>query len=211
MDRERTEFFETRVTGHTEIWATLKVVVGLVQDGDIATAQSILDAAAITLPTGDLKNGAYDEAGNLYQLPEHIVSDPTNIILDQPRDEVKGEVSIDATDDEELERKREEKGKAVVKDMIKVKARLSDGGGPDVVVSIGKEQTVRTLARRIGEEASVGRQPKCSGNPILTLLQQITGKDKIRIAYLGKILKDGESLPIQGWREGHVVNALVFQ
>lgn len=156
MDRERTEFFETRVTGHTEIWATLKVVVGLVQDGDIATAQSILDAAAITLPTGDLKNGAYDEAGNLYQLPEHIVSDPTNIILDQPRDEVKGEVSIDATDDEELERKREEKGKAVVKDMIKVKARLSDGGGPDVVVSIGKEQTVRTLARRIGEEASVG-------------------------------------------------------
>lgn len=40
---------------------------------------------------------------------------------------------------------------------------------------------------------------------------QITGKGKVRIAYLGKILKDGETLHAQGWREGHVVNALVFQ
>ena len=144
------------MTGHSEIWATLKIVVGLVQNGDIPTAQSILDAAAITLPTGDLKNGAYDEAGNLYQFPEHIVSDPTNIILDQPGDDIKGEASMDGVDDEELERKREEKGKSVVKDVIKIKARLSDRGGPDVVVSIGKEQTVRTLVRRIGEEANVG-------------------------------------------------------
>ena len=27
---------------------------------------------------------------------------------------------------------------------------------------------------------------------------------------MGKILKDGETLQAQGWREGHVVNALVF-
>lgn len=169
MDRERTEFFETRVTGHPEIWATLKTVVDMMQDGDVPTAQSIIDAAAITLPTGDLKNGAYDEAGNLYQLPEHIVSDPTNIILDQPRDEIKGEGSIDASDDEEMERKREEKGKSVVKDMVKVRARLSDRGGPDVVVAIGMEQSVRVLARKVGEEASVSRQPRCLGIEILTL------------------------------------------
>ena len=156
LDRERTEFFETRVTGHAEIWATLKVVVGLVQDGDISTAQSILDAAAITLPTGDLKNGAYDEAGNLYQMPEHIVSDPTNLILDQPgEDDIKGELSRDITDDEELERKRDEKGKTLVKDLIKVKARLSDRGGPDVIVSVGRDQVIRTLARRVAEEANV--------------------------------------------------------
>lgn len=193
MDRERTEFFETRVTGHAEIWATLKVVVGLVQDGDISTAQSILDAAAITLPTGDLKNGAYDEAGNLYQMPEHIVSDPTNMILDQPgEDDIKGELSRDIIDDEELERKRDEKGKTLVKDLIKVKARLSDRGGPDVVVSMGRDQVIRTLARRVAEEA------------------KITGTNKIKIAYMGKILKDTESLQNQGWREGHVVNALVF-
>ena len=132
--------------------------MGLLADGDISTAQSILDAAAITVPTGDLKNGAYDEAGNLYQMPEHIISDPQNVVLDQ-QDEIKrGEISNEATDDEEaIERKREEKGKAVLKtgDIIKVRARLSDRGGPDVVVPLGKDQVVRILVRRIQEEANV--------------------------------------------------------
>ena len=158
LDRERREFFDTRVTGHAEIWATLKVVVGLLADGDITTAQSILDAAAITVPTGDLKNGAYDEAGNLYQMPEYIISDPQNLVLNQQGEIQKGEVSNDATDDDEaIERKREEKGKAVLKtgDMIKVRARLSDRGGPDVMISLGKDQAVRTLVRRVQEELNV--------------------------------------------------------
>ena len=158
LDRERREFFDTRVTGHAEIWATLKVVVGLLADGDITTAQSILDAAAITVPTGDLKNGAYDEAGNLYQMPEYVISDPQNLVLNQQGEIQKGEVSNDATDDDEaIERKREEKGKSVLKtgDIIKVRARLSDRGGPDVIISLGKDQAVRTLVGRVQEEINV--------------------------------------------------------
>lgn len=161
LDRERREFFDTRVTGHAEIWASLKVVVGLLADGDISTAQSIVDAAAITVPTGDLKNGAYDEAGNLYQIPEHIISDPQNLVPD-PGNIVKGESSNEATDDEdELERKREEKGKIVLKtgDIVKVKARLSDRGGPDIIVTVGKDQAVRVLVRRIHDEANVRTHP----------------------------------------------------
>ena len=158
LDRERQEFFETRVTGHAEIWATLKVVVGLLADDDITTAQSILDAAAITVPTGDLKNGAYDEAGNLYQMPEHVISDPQNLVLDQQDEDKKGEIFQEGTeDDEAIERKREEKGKSVLKatETIKVRARLSDRGGPDVVIPLGKDQVVRVLVRRVEEEANV--------------------------------------------------------
>ena len=127
-------------------------------DGDITTAQSILDAAAITVPTGDLKNGAYDDAGNLYQLPEYVISDPENMLSDATNI-LKGEdESKDVTEDEEeIERKREEKGKAVLKigDIVKIKARLSDRGGPDVVVTLGKDQPVRILVRRIQDEANV--------------------------------------------------------
>ena len=136
----------------------MKTVVELLADEDIATAQSIIDAAAITVPTGDLKNGAYDEAGNLYQIPEHIISDPQNVALDTPKEEERGETSVEATDDEEeLEKKREEKGKGVIteRDSILVKARLSDRGGADVIISMGREQTVRNLIRRIQEELSV--------------------------------------------------------
>jgi hypothetical protein len=33
---------------------------------------------------------------------------------------------------------------------------------------------------------------------------------KIRIAYMGKILQENSSLMSQGWKQGHVINALVF-
>ncbi|KAL8790606.1 MAG: hypothetical protein Q9195_006286 [Heterodermia aff. obscurata] len=176
LDREKDEFFDTRVTGREEIWATLKIVIDLLAEGNIATAQGILDASAITLPTGDLVNGAYDEAGNFYQIPEYIVGDPNNVIPASSNEIVKAREMDDASDEEELERRREEKGKGVFKngELIKVKARLSDRGGPDLVISI-------------------------------------PGKGRVKIAYLGRLFKEGETLLAQGWREGHVVNALVFQ
>ena len=188
-------------------------MVGLLKNGDISTAQSILDAAAITVPTGDLKNGAYDEAGNLYQIPEYIISDPQNIVLDQQETIGKGETSNEVTDDDdEIERKREEKGKEVLKsgDIVKVKARLSDRGGADIIIPLGKEQPVRILVRRIQEEASVRSHfTRCCVN-ICSSCSQMNGKGKVKIAYMGKILKEGDTLQAQGWREGHVVNALVF-
>ncbi|KAL8950127.1 MAG: hypothetical protein Q9222_003827, partial [Ikaeria aurantiellina] len=52
--KERTEFFDTRVTGHAEIWGSLRLVTDLLRAGEVESAQGILDAAAITVPTGDL-------------------------------------------------------------------------------------------------------------------------------------------------------------
>ena len=157
LDREREEFFDTRVTGRAEIWATLRVVVGLLGEGDIGTAQSILDASGITVPTGDLINGAYDEMGNLYQIPDPVISDPENLApgdVTVAKDEI---VETEDIEDDELERRKEEKGKTVMKgvDLFKVKARLSDRGGPDVVVMLSKEDTVRTLVRKIKSDTGV--------------------------------------------------------
>ncbi|KAG9232061.1 ubiquitin domain-containing protein [Amylocarpus encephaloides] len=205
LDRERTDFFDTRVTGRPEIWQTLRAVLEILWaggdigdvDGGIGTAQQILDAADITIPTGDLSNGVYDGFGAFYTLPEFIVADPQNIASTPPTpaDEViNTDGESDELDEEELVKRREEKGKGVlsVKDMIHVTARLSDGGGPDLVLSVGRDDSVRLVARRLAEEASLS-PPK-----------------SIRIAYLGKILRDNQSLIAQGWKDDHVVNALVF-
>lgn len=205
-----------------------------------ATAQTILDAADITLPTGDMAQGAYDPFGNFYALPAWIVSDPTNLDNDPEHnnsdlDETKGaalddlgseanlsdesdfdeddEERRDEDDDEDTcgdearhrltatttattpnrRRRREEKGKAVVAaaNQLAVRARLS-ATSRDVVILLGRDETVRSLAHRISEQAKLPHTVR------------------IRIAYLGKILKDGASLQAQGWKEGHVVNALVF-
>ncbi|KAJ5789976.1 uncharacterized protein N7518_006987 [Penicillium psychrosexuale] len=216
LDRERTEFFETRVTGRPEIWAAVSTVISLIRNGDLATAQGILDAAGITVPTGDLCEGCYDEQGVLYRVPQCVVSDPENIVPSSSRtasedggpagyeeeqdagmlsDSKLADDDADASGDElisqDVERRREEKGKTSERNLIRVLARLSDRGGPDILLSIGKGQTVGFLARRVHQEA------------------KLEDDRRVRIAYLGHLLNEREPLVDQGWKTGHVVNALV--
>jgi hypothetical protein len=138
--------------------------------GGLATAQGILQAAEVTLPTGDMSNGAYDSLGNYYALPEWIVSDPTNVAegsgarresVDEDRkgdEPLRAGDTTEEFDEDEALRRREEKGKAVVdiKNLVKVRARLSENY-PDVGISIDADETVRSLARKIAEESGVSR------------------------------------------------------
>ena len=131
-------------------------------DGGIGTAQQILDAAGITRPWGVMHPGVYDASGVYYQLPKYISADPANLSTpttaeEAPSEEAEG--SGDASeelDEEELLRRREEKGKAVMnaQDLITICARLTDDGH-DIFVSIGKDDSVRLINRKIFEESGV--------------------------------------------------------
>ena len=134
--------------------------------GDLATAQSFIDAAGITVPTGDLCQGCYDEQGVLYRLPQCIVSDPENIVRsDEEPDDFDtddGKLSSDEASGDELiaddiERRRDEKGKTSERDLIRIRARLSDRGGPDIILSVVKTMNVGLIARKVQQEAGVRR------------------------------------------------------
>lgn len=167
-------------------------------------AQTILSAAEISLPTGNLVNGVYDSLGNYYQLPEWVVSNPNNLSVTH-NDDAKGDLSTageettaedemtDDDGDEELERRRQEKGKEVinVREQVPLQARLSENG-KDVALKIVESEPVKSVARKIAREAG------------------LPSSKRIRIAYMGRILKETSSLADQGWQPGHVVNALVF-
>ncbi|KAE8149284.1 hypothetical protein BDV25DRAFT_140944 [Aspergillus avenaceus] len=199
LDQERQEFFETRVTGQPEIWAALSTAISFMRSGDLLTAQSMIDAAGITVPTGDLCQGCYDEQGVLYRLPQCIVSDPENIVQSTAEDDFDTDddkLSLDEESGDELiaddaERRRDEKGKISERDLIRVKARLSDRGGPDMILTVGKSQNVGYIARKLQQEA------------------EIPTAQRVKIAYLGKILKEQATLVEQGWKPGNVINALV--
>lgn len=168
LAKEREEFFETRVVCRPEIWQTLHAALQVLwdanpegsqdEDSALATAQTILNAAEISLPTGDLVNGAYDSLGNLYALPEYIVSDPDNLADDDGAD-FKGDTSTaeddtageeDDVDSEEAERRREEKGKGVLdeREMVTLRARLSETG-QDIIVPVTKTDSVRSVVKKI--------------------------------------------------------------
>ena len=123
----------------------------------------ILSAAEISLPTGNLSNGVYDSLGNYYQLPEWAVSDPQNVQEDQAPG-AKGDVSTAGEDtaadeeltDDEIDGKKQEKGKEVdePKELVKLRARLSENG-QDINVNISESETVRSVAKKIALEAGV--------------------------------------------------------
>ncbi|CAG8030595.1 unnamed protein product [Penicillium olsonii] len=204
LDRERDEFFDTRVTGRAEIWAAVSTAIALMRSGDITTAQGIVDAAGITVPTGNLCEGCYDEQGVLYRLPQCIVSDPENMIASHEDEEdhadedyqelSDGKLATDDASGDELisdaERRRDEKGKTSEHNLIRVLARLSEGG-PDLSLAVNKSQTVGYLARKVHHEAKLDKNKR------------------VRIAYLGHFLNERQPLIEQGWQDGHVVNALV--
>ncbi|KAI9158841.1 Ubiquitin domain-containing protein [Paramyrothecium foliicola] len=208
LAQERAEFFDTRVTGRPEIWQTIHAALQVLwepelqEDGSdgLATAQTILTAAEISLPTGNIANGVYDSLGNLYQLPEWAVSDPDNVVDDADPD-AKGELAMagddadgnDNNDEEPQDLESGDRGKAVEepREQISVRARLSENGR-DVQVTVFKSDTTKVLARKVADKAN------------------LPPNKRIRMAYMGKILKDNASLDAQGWVVGHVVNALVF-
>ncbi|KAF4978904.1 hypothetical protein FZEAL_4790 [Fusarium zealandicum] len=212
LAQERADFFDTRVTGRPEVWQTVHAALQVLWDpvsqdaqddgsNGLATAQMILSAAEISLPTGNLSNGVYDALGNYYQLPEWVVCDPRNVQEDQ-QEGAKGDILIAGDDtaadddlsDDEMEGRKQEKGKEVidVREQVALRARLSENG-QDIKVSITESEMVRSVARKIAQEAG------------------LASTKKIRIAYMGKILKENSSLSDQNWQTGHVVNALVFE
>ncbi len=92
LHRQRTEFWETapQYDGLVETWNSLRVAVELSHQNDLTTAQAVLDSAGITIPTGDLGTGCYDERGHRFVVPDFVLAEPSNILDDEvelkPRD-----------------------------------------------------------------------------------------------------------------------------
>ncbi|PQE11277.1 ubiquitin domain-containing protein [Rutstroemia sp. NJR-2017a BVV2] len=166
LDRERLEFFDTRVSGRAEIWQAINSALSVMwkggdegdEDGGVGTAQTILDAVGVTIPQGDLATGGcYDSFGEHYSLPEWVVSDPANILDEE--DEGAGKVDDEGEESEELDeealRRREAKGKAKVKEMVDVRARFQDGIHGDLIFSTGKDDSLKSLIRKITHKLEV--------------------------------------------------------
>lgn len=202
LERERTDFFDTRTSGRPEVWQTLKAVLEILwtsqdaeetTDSALSTAQQILDAAEIIVPHSTLSPGVYDSFGAYYPIPKYILAFPTNVVMVSTADKSEPERN-ECLDEDEAIRRREEKGKSVIKpvDLTKLRVKLSDRDAAPIQLLIGREDSARLVALKISEEA--GLPPSKT----------------IRIAYMGKILKDNLPLQAQGWKEENVINALIF-
>ena len=147
------------------MWSAVKLATELLRNEDLDTAQGVLDAAGCTVPTGDLCEGCYDEAGALYQLPAWVCADPVGGLCGQEeeRRERPAEDNVERVEEDEdgeAIARREEKGKGRelrAGEGLKVRARLSDRAS-DVVVLVGEEEGTKGVIRRVREEVGVSEE-----------------------------------------------------
>ncbi|XP_061374544.1 uncharacterized protein LOC133316780 [Gastrolobium bilobum] len=74
----REEFWDTapHYGGRKEIWDALRAAADV---SDRTLAQTIVDSAGIIVQNNDLTE-CYDERGAKYELPNYVLSEPTNLI-----------------------------------------------------------------------------------------------------------------------------------
>ncbi|KAJ1734090.1 hypothetical protein LPJ61_001247, partial [Coemansia biformis] len=79
LQRQRDEFWETAAVyeGRSEIWQALRLAC---ESDDQQLAQTIVESVGVTVPTGRVTDGAYDERGACYVIPQYCLSAPTNLV-----------------------------------------------------------------------------------------------------------------------------------
>ena len=84
LSLRRQTFWETRVSGHPQMWNNLKLVCEALLVGDVELGGTILDSTGMRVQRLDLVNqqtlGVYDATGVLYEMPRFVWSTPANIL-----------------------------------------------------------------------------------------------------------------------------------
>lgn len=179
------------------------MVCELVEKGELIEAQAVLEAAGCTCPTGAIwgkRGGVFDELGQKYTVPPWVVGEPEGILNGSEDSDVeirRGKDEVNSEGDDIGPKKGEKgKGRAVedegVNNGAKVRVRLSHTAR-DLAINISMVQKVHVLIRKVRDIADIPPQTK------------------IKVGYLGKILREHETLEAQGWREGHTLNIYVFE
>ncbi|KAK1068784.1 hypothetical protein LTR74_005442 [Friedmanniomyces endolithicus] len=216
LTRLRAEFFDTQLSGDPQAWIAIRRVCELLREGELGTAQAVLDAAALTTPRGLVgrgkgvdgrRGGVWDAGGRFYEVPGWVVGDPGDLVEDLEKEGDGGEgekVGLDGVEedtDEDLKQEvrlpapqpatpRVEKGKGRAESpgrLVKVACRRSDRGR-DLVVDYNEKEPAASLAVRVRDKI---------------------GDKRVRLVFRGRLVDGGRTLAAQGWREGMVVNAFV--
>ncbi|KAJ2076454.1 Ubiquitin domain-containing protein 2 [Coemansia sp. RSA 988] len=79
LEQQRLEFWETAPVygGQREIWQALRVAC---ESEDLEFAYAILDSVGISVPSGCILDGVYDERGARYDIPQYCLSAPVNLV-----------------------------------------------------------------------------------------------------------------------------------
>lgn len=149
LEKERGDWWDTRVTGSREVWACLRFAAEALQQGDVATAQGLLNAQECTCPDGRLWGGVYDDRGILYKVPEWLVVEPDGLAeegdMQGSRPAEDGIDAAGAVDDDQASEPDQE---------FYVRARISSRP-QDLRIKVRRRETIASIRERLRTKAQV--------------------------------------------------------
>ncbi|KAF2131542.1 hypothetical protein P153DRAFT_365124 [Dothidotthia symphoricarpi CBS 119687] len=173
LDKERNDWWDTRVTGSQEMWSAIRMAAEHLQKGEIQEAQTILDAAGCTCPSGELWRAVYDSTGIKYKVPEWLVVLPDGLVEEEEGATGPAGSAIPCAygmGGDEMQEKTEEQG-----DTALIKIRLSSTQR-DVKLRVRKNERVMAIVDQLKQDA------------------QLSPSSRIRLVYLGYLYQEHETL-----------------
>jgi hypothetical protein len=165
LEQERTDWWDTQVTGSAEIWGAIRIAAQHLQKGEVAEAQTMLDATGCTCPSGMLWKGVYGPTGVLYKAPEWLFVEPEGLAEEEDNDEedddkgssgvreaggaagaVQGAAEVEADEGAEVEAEKDE--------TAAVRIRTSHDQ-KDVTVHIRQRETVAAIVQKLKQQIEV--------------------------------------------------------
>jgi hypothetical protein len=138
----------------------------------------------------------YDAQGREYKIPRHVISDPVNMVessieaVSEPAAHDVDGADSEQEDPVDILRRREEKGKGLATDKVKVRVRRNDRAENDeIMVEANRTEPIAMLKLRIKDKDSI--------------------ETPVRLFFSGKMLTDNQTLAGIGWHETEVVSCMV--
>ncbi|KAI8819446.1 uncharacterized protein EV422DRAFT_507505 [Fimicolochytrium jonesii] len=236
--RKRDEFWDTMpsYSGLAQVWQALRAAC---EAPTLELAQAIVDSANMTVPTGRLTDGCYDERGNMYTIPAFCIVDPTRVrgLLPPERDE---DAEGDHADDDDGEGAD---GATITDGGITGTSGASDIKGKRLSKSSKRSSTTSphpphqppaldptaptlTLTARLstGKDVKLQTTAATTVRDMRAMVAGVVGEEsstttakggkpgkppKLKFFYLGRLLEDGASVKGLELGEGSVVQVMI--
>lgn len=190
LDKQRREFWETvaEFGGKHEAWEALKGALEA-WDKDLELARTIIDCAGLILPTGELAE-VYDEFGYRYMLPDYCISEPKNMLPDNPND-LNRKLSRKSSRSSPNLRSMSFSEEAAMLGLRKLTIRMSSGED----LSIELKPTIKTIEDLTKATVLAGNIKLDSKQKMVFLFKGQVLEKSMKLDDIDKL----DKLPIQAW------------
>ncbi|KAK9766778.1 hypothetical protein K7432_003884 [Basidiobolus ranarum] len=214
LQAQRDGFWDTAPTyeGRRDVWEGLRTAC---ETNDLIHAQAIVDGLRLSVPTGHLSDGCYDELGNRYIIPQYCFAEPTNLVMVSSESNVKPPVELPAPEYELEDKKvkpQEEVSDTSKPQPIPVITVTEHAPEPEVE-AFGDGSQELTVRLNTGKDVRIKVSPSEDLHSVKAKVCAAESVDpstvNIKFIYLGKILD--QSTTIEGTKipAGGVIQALV--